>query len=114
MCLLCSIHLCRADKELIQMETAWCPNLVGFGIRAARQTLVSAAAAIKLPTTAGENGAGNARETLHQSSVIYWGAAAKRSQQKDGKVFSAASLSLLCHLVEDLACIQTDGRRDEG
>lgn len=52
------------------METAWCPNLVGFGIRAARQTLVSAAAAIKLTTTAGENGAGDARETLHQSSVI--------------------------------------------
>lgn len=64
------------------METAWCPNLVGFGIRAARQTLVSAAAAIKLTTTAGENGAGDAGETLHQSSVIDWGGQQQNTAHK--------------------------------
>lgn len=67
------------------METAWCPNLVGFGIRAARQTLVSAAAAIKLTTTAGKNGAGDTRETLHQSSVIYWEGSSKTQPTKRWK-----------------------------
>lgn len=98
-------------------ESGW------FGIRAARQMLVSAATAIKLTTTAAKTGPELQKQTSITADYLRGGRGkCSPVQQKDVKVFfffSAASINLLCVFVEDPACVQsacgqTDGRRDEG
>lgn len=95
-------------------ESGW------FGIRAACQTLVSAAAAIKLTTTAGETGPELQKQT---SITVYylWGGQQRSAAQRNkkmGKSFFFFRL-LTETFAEDPACVQsacgqTNACRDEG